>query len=631
MTERLWRNSITYAGAILTIAGVLLIVGVLFLDFIAGHSNPYLGILAFLFFPIVVISGFLLMIGGVLRRRRKLRQRLRSLSDLQYYPRIDLNLPSHRRVLFGLFGGVLVALPFLGFMSYEGYHYTESQSFCGGVCHPVMKPHGDAAAVGAHAQVECAACHVGRGPSWWLKSKVTGVRQVFVLMADSYERPLPPALHALRPATDTCQNCHWPGKYFGDQLRIQNRFAADEDSTPFTFWMLVKTGGSDPNTAPPSGIHWHMALHFDTEYVARDEYLREIPWVRVTDTSTGRTRVFRSDGEPSDAPPPNGIMRKVDCMDCHNRAAHAFDPPAHAVDAMLSSAPELRRLPFAKRAAVEALIGTYESQLDAEAGVAASLRKFYESDHPEVLASHRGELVHLIEGTERIYEHNFFPEMNVDWRAYPSNIGHKTSPGCFRCHAGDHSADDGSVISSDCVSCHEFVVPSGSEKGPMLMSEETFPHPVEFAAGHARIECHRCHDGGRARENTCEGCHTEVVAFRGGDVAALERFEIEADSMDGLVECADCHDLTRPLAAVQEACLACHEVEEYGEDPVDQWNAEIAKGFAAVDAVAGDEERKVLDTLKAAGPLHNMEATRAILRSLVEGTGAEAAAVAPTD
>ena len=47
-----------------------------------------------------------------------------------------------------------------------------------------------------------------------------------------------------------------------------------------------------------------------------------------------------------------------------------------------------------------------------------------------------------------------FPEMKVKWGTYPTNKGHLTSAGCFRCHDESHTAKDQTTISGDCGLCH---------------------------------------------------------------------------------------------------------------------------------------------------------------------------------
>ena len=59
-----------------------------------------------------------------------------------------------------------------------------------------------------------------------------------------------------------------------------------------------------------------------------------------------------------------------------------------------------------------------------------------------------------------------FPQMKADWRAYPDNIGHKQTPGCFRCHDGLHKAADGkrAIKASDCSSCHTILAQDSGEQ-----------------------------------------------------------------------------------------------------------------------------------------------------------------------
>jgi hypothetical protein len=44
--------------------------------------------------------------------------------------------------------------------------------------------------------------------------------------------------------------------------------------------------------------------------------------------------------------------------------------------------------------------------------------------------------------------------MKVTWGTYSDRIRHTDSPGCFRCHDGEHKAPDGSVIRQDSELCH---------------------------------------------------------------------------------------------------------------------------------------------------------------------------------
>jgi hypothetical protein len=547
---------------------------------------------------------------GVLVGRARIRRAHADLTGVEYYPRIDLNLESHRRVLMAIGAGVLVTIPFIGFMSYHGYEYTDSNEFCGEICHTVMQPQYTAHKSGAHARVECAACHIGRGASWYVRSKLSGLRQVVAVTLDTFPRPIPAAITELRPATQTCEQCHWPEKFYGDQLVTIERFAYDERSTPRGVRMLVRTGGSDPTIGRPSGIHWHMALQHSIEFVAVDDALQEIPWVRAVDHATGRETVYRSDGKPADAPPPAGVRRRMDCMDCHNRATHAFRPPAAAADLALRAKPELRQLPFAKRQLVTALTEPYATRREALAGVGTMLREFYANGNPapppEAL------LADLVAAAREIVRLNYFPAMRADWRSYPNNIGHKDYPGCFRCHAGDHVDGGGRTISRQCGTCHEFLEPADPDDPESLIRSGNFTHPVELEGVHADLPCHLCHSGGVPPEATCEGCHADTVALRAGklDVGV----EIAPEPMNDLLGCPQCHDLSKRLdaAAMESTCLGCHDAAAMG-GRLASWKATAEKHLSAASAAATPEQREIIERLRRAGPLHNIDATVKIL------------------
>ena len=141
----------------------------------------------------------------------------------------------------------------------------------------------------------------------------------------------------------------------------------------------------------------------------------------------------------------------MDCMDCHNRPAHTFEPGAErAADTAIALGQIPRDLPFARREAVTALKADYESKDAARAGIEARLRETYRQQAgaaPEALAR-------TVAGVQAVYARNVFPAMKVTWGTYPNNIGHVAFQGCFRCHDDNHKAKDGTTIKQDCESCH---------------------------------------------------------------------------------------------------------------------------------------------------------------------------------
>jgi nitrate/TMAO reductase-like tetraheme cytochrome c subunit len=615
-SRRVWRNALTLSGAWLAAVALVFTLSLFFFDLLTPTPSPYIGVFTFLVLPILITVGVAMMVAGFLLKRRQLHRLYGHLSDVEYYPRIDLNEPGQQRVLAALASGGFVMVVFIGVMSYQGYHYTDSNDFCGNVCHAVMHPEHTAHQHSPHARVECTECHVGSGATHYFKAKLAGVRQVFAVAMDSYSRPLPAAITELRPAAETCEHCHWPQLYFGEQLLAKSRFASDESNTARSLALLMKTGGSRVLMGPSGGIHSHVSESQSIEFVALDEALQEIPWFLVSNLETGTSTVFRSDGLPNDAPPPDGIRRKMDCMDCHNRASHRYFTPADSADAALAAKPELLDLPYAKRQLVTALSTKYETREDGIAGVQAAIEAYYRDEHPDVVVTKPTEVATLAVIGREIYRRTVFPDMNVDWRSYPDNIGHLEFPGCFRCHAGQHVDAEKRAFRSECSNCHEFLVASADGAGVVRSSE--FTHPFELEGVHAELNCDSCHTGGPIQEATCEGCHVDAVELMAGTSKKFERFEIEADAMDGLAECTDCHDLSSRMTSksLNTACLGCHEDEDYAAPgTIARQRDEVAAKFAAV--IADDEDtREILTLLRNAGPLHNFEAAKKILETL---------------
>ncbi|MCG3131788.1 MAG: hypothetical protein FLDDKLPJ_02593 [Phycisphaerae bacterium] len=497
----LWNNAITMTGVFIVVSGLILLITFGLFAMISPAANPYVDIVGLMVIPGVVAVGLVIAPTGLLLRLRKVRRTdpLRRIS--WRFPRIDLNDPRQRRPVQAFLLITFLMLPILGVSGYHGYHFTESSEFCGLTCHAVMEPQYAAYEQSPHARVACAECHIGSGAGWFVKAKLSGVRQVFAVWFDSYSKPIPPAISELRPARETCEECHWPAKFFGSQLRTRVHYSPDEANTRREVRMMVKTGGADPLWGRAEGIHWHMALGSKIEYVALDEELQEVPWVRSTDAS-GRERVYRSDGRPHDEPPPAGTVRTIDCMDCHNRAAHLFRPPYVSLDLYLDIGRIDASLPWVKREALVLLSGSYASTEEAKQRIAESLTGYYQREHPQVYAEKKAAIERSIEGVQDIYAHTFFPFMKVDWRTYPDNVGHMYSAGCFRCHDGKHFDADGQAISSACDVCHTFFnrVPGTQDtyvEGPFEHSMNLFPHPT--------LRCEQCHTGGPLP--LCRECH----------------------------------------------------------------------------------------------------------------------------
>jgi hypothetical protein len=316
--------------------------------------------------------------------------------------------------------------------------------------------------------VACVDCHIGPGAGWFVRSKLAGVGQVFAVNFRTFERPIPVPVENLRPARETCEQCHWPEKFHGDRIKVKTKYADDEKSTELKTVMILKVGGGSPDSGFASGIHWHMNIANQVTYVPTDETRQAIPFVRMRDRE-GRTTEYLAAG--TDRPSDEAISRHgrvMDCVDCHNRPTHVFRLPDDEVDEALRVGRIDRSLPFIKKVAVQALARPYASREEAARSIPAALEEYYRTSHPEVAAARAESIRRAGEALTAVFALNVFPEMRISWGTYPNNIGHMNSPGCLRCHDGDHASADGRVISAECDTCHTLL--AVEEENPEILS-----------------------------------------------------------------------------------------------------------------------------------------------------------------
>jgi hypothetical protein len=450
---RLIRCPISVAGMVLTTISAVLFLVVFLADLFGWHSNPYVGIVFFLILPGIFLFGLILIPLGAWRERRR-RARGHGPSAL-HWPRVDLNDPIQRNTAVIVFMLTIANIVIVSLAAYRGVEYMDSVQFCGQACHSVMKPEFTAYQDGPHSRVTCVQCHIGSGASWFAKSKISGARQLLAVSFHTYSRPIPSPVQNLRPARDTCEQCHWPEKFHGDKIRRIPEYASDEKNTESVTTMQVHVGGGSERLGMAQGIHWHMNVANEVEYIATDEKRQVIPWVRVKNRQ-GQVREFTAPGVTAEQLA-KGERRRMDCMDCHNRPSHPMAAtPERAVDDMIARGTMPRALPFVRRETVKALKVAYPTQDAAGEGISRTLRDFYRSQFPQAYMAQRQDVERAVQSADAIYRRNVFPEMNIQFGTYPNNIGHMDFPGCFRCHDDSHVAKDGAKITQDCDSCHKI-------------------------------------------------------------------------------------------------------------------------------------------------------------------------------
>jgi len=465
MRSRDWRDwllpLIVLTSNWLSAVGVVLVTAaaMFWIVLVAGHANPhstnpYLGILLFVVAPAVFFLGLALIPLGIWLHRKRVGPET---------PPLEFSFadPKARRFIFFItcttVANVIIATAF-GFSSVE---YMDSTAFCGQTCHTVMQPEYTAYQNSPHSRVECVACHIGPGTSWFVKSKLSGTRQLLAVTFNTFHRPVESPIADLRPARDTCEGCHWPQKFGGERLRIIPKFAEDEQNTRTTTVLMMHIGG--PMT---KGIHGaHVGKGVQIEYGHTDRQRQKIAWVRSTRPDGSVTEYAGKDADSN----AKATVRTMDCVDCHNRPTHVFELADRGIDRILTAGEAVGDLPFFKKQGLEILKAGYPTRDAALQSIPKTLEKFYEDKYPQVWQARGADIRKSAAALKSVYERNVFPEMKLDWGTYLNNIGHTDSEGCFRCHDDGHKTKAGVAITQDCSTCHEMI--AMEEKDPKILTD----------------------------------------------------------------------------------------------------------------------------------------------------------------
>jgi len=501
MVQRLRKivyNPVSLVGLVIAVFNIGFIIFLSVVEALSKRVHPYADIIIWLILPMLVLLGIVLIIIGIRRERRKEREGAQAEHRFLI---IDFNDPKHRKTVFVLLTGFLLLSMLYAFAGYKAYEFTESETFCGMMCHRVMGPEYRSHAYSVHAEIACVDCHVGPGAKYFLLYKLKGTRQLFDVMFNRYPRPIPTPLVGLRPSEDVCENCHGPKYQINQRLESRTYFLADKKNTRKIINLLLRMGRTEVTTEHPPKMHWHFSTTEEIVYAAKDKERTMIPWIRVKRLD-GKERVYRSsEVKMTDAEAAKTDKRRMDCVDCHNRPGHPYNPPSVVLNALLAVHLVDPDLPEIKRIAVEALDAEYDSRDDAQKRIETSIRDFYKTTYPNISSKKESAIVAAIREIQRAYTRNYDPSMKVSWKNFPNNQGHRFSAGCFRCHDGKHRSDDGAVLSRDCSLCHLLI-----ERADDAASRRTdravfqvmkYPHPVDIGNAWKEMLCHECHGAGK--------------------------------------------------------------------------------------------------------------------------------------
>ena len=411
----------------------------------SGVNNPYIGLLLFIAIPIVFFAGLILIPIGIALARHKVTQNLDEIENRRI---------AWRRA--GIFFGVMtvVNVVIASQLSYRAVEHMDTNQFCGQTCH-VMKPEFTAhGAEPPHQALACADCHIAPGATGWLKAKTAGTAQLFAVMFNTFPRPIESAMEndKLVSSAVTCEQCHQRDTPIAPRLVVIPSYKDDVTNTRTVTVLLMHIGGG-----ALGGIHAaHLGPGVRIRYATSDKKRQTIPWVEYKNTKSGASRTYLATGSTADSVRSLATF-EMQCVDCHNRAAHAFELPERAVNQAMAAGQIAAGLPFVEKEAVELLKTSYSSNAEAAEKIPEAFSSFYLQRYPDAAAKQGAAIQAAGQTLTTIYERNVFPDLKVTWGTYPNSLGHTDAPGCFRCHDEGHSTADKKTISQDCGLCHQAV------------------------------------------------------------------------------------------------------------------------------------------------------------------------------
>jgi hypothetical protein len=257
----------------------------------------------------------------------------------------------------------------------------------------------------------------------------------------------------------------------------------------------------------------------------------------------------------------------MDCIDCHNRVGHGVPSPDRSVDEAMSGGRISAALPFIKRESVALLNGSYPSLAAADTAI-DGLRTNYAAKYPLVAEKQGRQITAAIKELKTEYRLVATPAMKVQAKTYPDNLGHQTSPGCFRCHDGGHylvvkGKITNEKIPSECSTCHTFpqigtnAAKASAVKAPASPSQASlltdFPLGNQPAAHKDKLYAFNHKSATKSRDpagTTCAGCHTRSYCENCHVSGAIK---ITHDNM--LYD----HAASIRAAGSVQACAYCHQ------------------------------------------------------------------------
>jgi nitrate/TMAO reductase-like tetraheme cytochrome c subunit len=373
----------TFIGIAIALTTFVMIVFLFLFSLIFSEGDSYSGLFIYIILPTIMFIGLLMIPIGIRFKKRK--EKKEGVEREFKFPVVDFNDPKQRTMLFFISIGLAIFLVMSALGSYQAFHYTESNEFCGTTCHKVMEPEYTAYMGSAHERVNCVECHVGSGAGWYVRSKLSGLYQVYSVIAKAYPTPIPTPVHNLRPAQETCEKCHWPEKFYDRKYVTHRHYMADEENTEWDISLLLKTSPQYRALGLQDGIHWHINPNVKIEYKPATFKRDVIAWVKYTNLSSGEETIYRDPEYEIDESTLDTLeLRTMDCLDCHNRPSHNYRSPTNFIDEAITAGNISSDLPEIKLTAMGILVNDFPTTDSAFAYIDQEIDDFYLSNYPDV-------------------------------------------------------------------------------------------------------------------------------------------------------------------------------------------------------------------------------------------------------
>ena len=179
----------------------------------------------------------------------------------------------------------------------------------------------------------------------------------------------------------------------------------------------------------------------------------------------------------TDGKMPQGERRVMDCIDCHNRAAHTMQTAEDALNRAMAEGAISPELPLVHKKALELLKAEYATEAEARQKIPAQLEAFYRSEHPDVMATK----ANVVKAAGEALVQHLHPQCVS---GYEGDLGNASQP--HRAHElpgllplprwRPHRAGRQAAITQDCAACHNLL--AVDEKKPKVLSDLGIVTPV---------------------------------------------------------------------------------------------------------------------------------------------------------